>query len=266
MKNRILEKNRELEEKGGKSFSIVLMIGDPNTETTDRLVDIAVDSGVDVIELGIPYNNPFLDSSVMKASMQRALQWSNNMDDYLNYLSHIRINHPDTAFEIMIYYDTVMQIGMKRFGQALKDSEMDAVLVADYIYQEAQFLSDFDKTLEGTGVIPIRFVPHPFNNDQIQDIKENARGFFIAQTPVNEKGERIGVHDSYKEKINYLRQCGINTRIIAAYGIKTSEDIRKCLSFGADGVLLGTLALEKAFELPNEEFRKLITTLRKATS
>ena len=264
MRNRVLEKNEELKAKGGKSFSIVLMIGDPDPKTTDRLVEVAVESGVDVVELGIPYDNPFLDSPVMKASMHRALQWSNNMDDYLEYLEHIRKTFPDTAFEIMIYYDTVMQIGMQRFVDVLVKTEMDAVLVADYIFQDPQFLHDFDKALEGSAVIPVRFVPHPYENDQLQDIKENARGFFIAQTPTNEEGERKGVQDSYKDKIDLLRQTGTQTPIIAAYGIKTPEDIQKCLSFGADGVLLGTLALEKGYELPSEEFRELLVILREA--
>ncbi len=266
MKNRILEKMEELKSRDGKSFSIVLMIGDPDTQSTDRLVQIAVESGVDVVELGIPYDNPFLDSPVMKASMQRALEWSTDLDDYLDYLVEVREKFPDTPFEVMIYYDTVMQIGLQRFAEALAKAQMDAVLVADYVLQDTNFLRDLDKSLADSGVIPIRFVPHPFDKEQVYDLKENTRGFFIAQTPTDDNGQRKGVLDSYKDKIDFLRQSGIQTPIVSAYGIKTPENIKKCLSFGADGVLLGTLALEKGYELPPEKFRELLTMLRKATA
>ena len=265
MNNRIIKKMEDLKTKGGKSFATVLMIGDPDITTTDKLIKLAYDCQVDIIELGIPDSNPFLDSPGMKASMQRALAFSDNLDDYLNYLKYIRNQYPEQPFEVMIYHNTVMQIGLEKFAKSLQDAQMDAVLVADYVLHGDSFLQDLDKNLSKTGVIPIRFVPHPFNLTQVNDIKENGRGFVISQTITDNSGERRAVLDKNKEKIDFLRSHGVKTPIVLAYGIKSLQDITKCIELGADGVLLGTVILDAAHKMPLEDFRKYLSTFRSAT-
>jgi len=266
MTNRIITKMNEIQSNGHKSFSVVLMIGDPNPEATSQQVQIAVECGVDIVELGIPYINPYLDSIVMKNSMNRSLNWSDNPEDYLDYLKAIRENFPQTPFEVMVYYDTVMHIGLKHFAERLMEAQMDAVLVADYVDRDATFLNELDKSLDGSGVLPIRFVPHPFNPLQVQDLKDNGRGFIIAQTMTDDSGKRKHVLEKNKKKIDFLRESGIETPIVSAYGIKTPDDIRKCMALGADGVLLGTVILDAAHRLPSQDFRELLSSLRSAAA
>jgi tryptophan synthase alpha chain len=86
MANRISQRMAHLKATGCKSFSSVIMIGDPDIETTFELVKIAEYSGVDVIETGIPIAQPFLDSTVMRDSMARAIAYSK---DYRFYLKAI---------------------------------------------------------------------------------------------------------------------------------------------------------------------------------
>jgi tryptophan synthase alpha subunit len=249
---------------GKKSFSTVLMIADPHPSVTDELVEIAFASGVDIVELGIPYANPFLDSPVMQASMQRALAHSQDLDFYLDYLAHIRQLFPAQAFEVMIYADTVKQIGMQRLADSLGKSGMDAVLVADYVREPRAFLQQWDACLLQSGVIPIRFVPHPFNPDQMDDLLANSRGFLISQTVANPDGNRIDVLPENREKMDVLRKSGITTPIVAAYGLKTPEHVRQVVAMGADGVLIGTSVLEKAFTSSRADFQSYLLSLREA--
>ncbi len=261
MKNRIIEKMKTLKANGGKSFSVVLMIGDPDIRTTDELVKTAIDSGVDIVELGIPFKNPFLDSLIMQESMQRSLTYSDDITIYLDYLKHIRAIYPKVPFEIMIYHDTVMEIGLKRFSESLEEAQMDAVLVADYVLQSESFLKKLDLSLSDTGIIPIRFVPHPYNPQQLDDLKEKGNGFIISQTITDESGKRKGVLDKNKEKIDFIRNNGVETPLVLAYGIKTPEDIRKCVKLGADGVLLGTVILDAAQKMQSADFSKFLSSL-----
>ena len=266
MKNQVLTKMESLRAGGRKSFSTVLMIADPHPSVTDELVDIAFASGVDIVELGIPYANPFLDSPVMQASMQRALAYSQNLDFYLDYLAHIHQLFPRQAFEVMIYADTVRQIGMQRLADSLGKSGMDAVLVADYVREPRAFLQVWDTCLQPSGVIPIRFVPHPFNPDQMDDLLANSRGFLISQTIANPDGSRSAVLPGNRAKMESLRKSGIKTPIVAAYGIKTPEHVSQILAMGADGVLIGTSVLEKAFTSSRTDFQSYLLSLREAAA
>lgn len=249
-----------------KSLSVVLMIADPQPAVTDELVNIAFQSGVDIVELGIPYNNPFLDSDVMNASMQRALAYSQDIDFYLEYLKHIRELHPDRPFEVMVYADTVKECGMQRFVDALHKAAMDAVLVADYVRETKEFLVEWDACLCGTDVIPIRFVPHPYDPQQILEISAHARGFVISQTVAKADGSRADVLPDNEVKIRFLKKSGISVPIVAAYGLKTSEQVQKVITMGADGVLIGTSVLEKAAVVSRAEFAGYLRSLRKAAS
>jgi tryptophan synthase alpha chain len=266
MSNRIIKKLDELKRNGGKSLTVVLMIGDPNIDTTFDLIRIAVDAGVDCIEIGIPIADPFLDSQVMRKSMSRALAHTADYEVYIATLDKLRKSFPDTPFEVMIYHDTITVIGLDNFCNALVDCDMDAVLVADGAFKGADYRANIDKMLLNKGVLPIRFVPHPFNSKQVEDLRENAHGFIVVQTQADNKGQREVLLDENKLVLNEIRNAGIKLPLVSAYGIKTSADIQRCISMGSDGVLIGTAVLEAAYNLTRSGFQNFLTNLRQATA
>jgi tryptophan synthase alpha chain len=262
--NRISQKTAYLKTTGGKSFSSVIMIGDPDIETTFELVKIAADVGVDVIETGIPIAKPFLDSTSMRDSMVRALRYTKDYEFYLDAIGKLRQNFPDVIFEIMIYHETIMDIGLDKFCQVLAAADMDCVLVADAVFKGEDFLNTLDKKLLDKGVYPIRFVPHPFNPGQLEDLKKNAKGFIVVQTKTDPQGRRDTVQEENKHTLLQIRQAGIDLPLVFAYGIKTPTDVRRCIDLGADGVLVGTILLDAAHQLSKTEYKKLLISLRHA--
>lgn len=264
MMNNIESVMSGLHSQGRKSLSVVLMIADPHPTVTDELIAIAFQNGVDIVELGIPYHDPFLDSISMKDSMNRALGYSKETDFYLEYLKHIRQRYPSAPFEVMVYAQTVKEVGMQGFADKLQQAKMDAVLVADYVHEPAEFLTQWDACLRDLGVIPIRFVPHPFDPQQISDVSANCRGFVISQTVAAEDGSRATVLPENKQKFAFLRENGVDVPIVAAYGIKTPQHVRDVLEMGADGVLIGTSVLDKAYKLPRDQFTDYVSALHNA--
>jgi tryptophan synthase alpha chain len=264
MANRISQKMAHLKATGGKSFSSVIMIGDPDINTTFDLVKIAEDVGVDVIELGIPIAKPFLDSTAMSDSMIRALDFSKDYQIYLDAMVKLRQRFPNVIFEVMVYHETVVNIGLDTFCKALIDADMDCVLVADAVFKGEEFLPKMDDKLLNNGVYPIRFVPHPFNSGQFDDLKKNAKGFIVVQTKTDKQGHRDIVQDDNRQSLVQIRQAGINIPLVFAYGIKTPADVRKCIDLGADGVLVGTVLLDAAHRLSRVDYKNLLISLRQA--
>ena len=264
MENRIDTRMQRLAATGQKSLSIVIMIGDPDLATTYELLEIALEVGVDVFEVGIPMSDPILDSSVMRESMRRALEFSSNYDFYLETLSGLREKFPEAIFEIMIYHETVEKIGLEKFSSSLMKSRMDCVLVADGIFKGADYLKKLDDIFLPANIYPIRFVPHPYNSQQFNDLKTNARGFIIVQTKTDVNGRRDSVIDENKRSLEEIRGAGVQLPLIFAYGIKTPADARKCISLGANGVLIGTVLLDAAHRLSRMEYKELLRSLREA--
>jgi len=266
MENRVTRRMTQLKASGGKSLSIVVMIGDPDIKTTYELLDIALETGIDVFEIGIPTSNPILDSKVMHESMSRALKFSQDYDWYLKILGEMRAKFPDTAFEIMIYHETVEKIGLEKFCTSLVASQMDSVLVADGVYKGIEYLHRLDQLLLSNDVYPIRFVPHPFQPSQFDDLRQNAHGFIVLQTKTDSQGRRDTILDENRTSIDLIHQAGIRIPLVLAYGIRTPAEAHKCISLGADGVLIGTVLLDTAYHLPRRKFKIMLKNLREAVA
>jgi tryptophan synthase alpha chain len=264
--NRISSRMEQLKEKNGRSLSTVIMIGDPDLDTTFELLDIALEVGVDVFEIGIPINDPFLDSDTMRDSMRRAIGYASDYNFYLDTLNKLRQRYPDAIFEVMIYHETVMEIGFEKFCNALIEAQMDCVLVADAVFVGEPFLHQLDEKLLSNNIFPIRFVPQRYERSQFMDLKNNGNGFIIVQTKTDEEGQRKDVLDENKNTLIEIRNYGIDSPLIFAYGIKTPEDVRKCISLGANGVLIGTKLLDTAYNQSRNEYKTLLKQFREAAS
>ncbi len=261
MANRIDALNQRLKASGGKSLSVVVMIGDGKTMD---VVQWAVDAGVDVVELGMPTANPFLDSPVMRDSMARALKWSSDPRRYLDAIAQVRKKFPTLPLEIMIYRDTLAQIGIDAYAAALGDAGADATLVADIADQTDLWRERLDFALNAKGVTALRFLPHGFTSAQLDDVRAKARGFVIVQTAVDSDGQRPSVLDINGETLSALRADGIRLPLILAYGIRTDDDVRRALALGADGVLIGTALLDAAHNQPKKDVQALLARYRAA--
>jgi len=262
MQNRILARTRLLDKNGGKSLAVVIMIADPDIRTTFELVELALEEGVDVFEIGIPISEPVLDSDVMHDSMNRALDFTADYNVYLKTLKELRQSFPQAVFEVMIYHKTVMEIGFEKFCAALIDAQMDCVLVADAVFIGEEFLQSLDHQLLPHEIYPIRFVPSPFNPNQIEDLKQNAHGFIVVQTIKDAEGRRDTVLKANQQTLSEIRKAGTQIPLVLAYGIRTPDDVHSCLALGADGVLIGTVLLDAAYRLPRAEYRALLRDLR----
>ena len=74
MTGRIERKFRDLKQKKEKALVVYLTAGDPDLETTRRLVLALEEAGVDIIEIGVPFSDPTADGPVIQAASQRALR------------------------------------------------------------------------------------------------------------------------------------------------------------------------------------------------
>ena len=261
MANRIETLTQRLKASGGKSLSVVVMIGDGKTMD---VVQAAVDAGVDVIELGIPTENPFLDSDVMRESMARARKWSTDAKRYFDTIAQVRKKFPNLPLEIMIYRDIVGQVGIDAYAAALGDAGADATLVADIADQTDIWRERLDHALTTRGLLSLRFLPHPYAKAQLDDVKAKARGFVIVQTAAEADWTRPTVLDVNGEKLAAIHAEGVRLPLILAYGIRTADDVRRAIALGADGVLIGTAMLDAANRQSKNDVKALLESYRAA--
>ena len=90
MTGRIERKFRDLKQKKEKALVVYLTAGDPDMQTTRRLILALEESGVDLIEIGVPFSDPTADGPIIQAASQRSLQRGATLSGILDMIESLR--------------------------------------------------------------------------------------------------------------------------------------------------------------------------------
>ncbi len=263
--NRMDKRISEVMGRGEKFIICLLPLGDPNLKTSIDLVGIFLEAGVDIVELGMPSIDPYLDSKEIAASNVRSFAAEPDLAKYFETMKEIRKQYPGEPFDVMAYTDTVKDYGPARFVEALKAADMDVHLLADAVVQPADFVAEMDDLMKKAGVGRIRFMPHPFRDDLLPDIGANAEGFMILQAFADPQGNRPSVSDKNRELIARIRATQTKAPIALAYGINTGERAKEAVQVGPDGILVGTAMVNGIHAGDFKQLQALIRSLKDAT-
>ena len=238
--NKIDERIQKVCKRGEKVLVGLIPFGDPNLKASERLVDIYLDSGVDIVEFALASDNPFVDSQQIKDSGARALRAEPDILKHIDVIKKIRKKYPQEPFEVMAYSDALRKAGTENFVNGMAEAEIDAHLLADSVYREKSELDELDALLQAKDIYRIRFMPYPFQDDLLDDIGSNGKGFMILQSIADENGNRAKVAPENKELVKRVRQSGTDAAIILAYGIRNGDRAKETIATGADGIIVGT--------------------------
>ncbi|NQU74635.1 MAG: tryptophan synthase subunit alpha, partial [Candidatus Omnitrophica bacterium] len=145
--NRIDKKFKELTKNKKKAFVAYITAGDPNLAITNDLVLALDNSGVDIIELGIPFSDPLADGPTIQEASQRALKNKVNLKRVFNMVKKLR-HKTEIPIAFMTYYNPVLQYGLQRFVKGCKESGVDGVIVPDLPDEESKDLVAFAKRVK----------------------------------------------------------------------------------------------------------------------
>jgi tryptophan synthase alpha chain len=114
--NRIDARMKALREAGRKGFVAFLTAGDPDLVQSEADIRTALDHGVDILELGVPFSDPTADGPVIQAASLRALEHGVNLDDVLELVRRIRKDY-DQPIVLFGYVNLFFRYGYERLAQ-----------------------------------------------------------------------------------------------------------------------------------------------------
>lgn len=218
-----------------KAFIPFITVGDPDMETSEKLVRAMAENGADLIELGLAFADPVAEGPVIQEADNRALAAGTNTDKLFDMAGRV---HADTSvpLAIMTYINPVFVYGPERFMKKCKESGICALIVPDMPYEEKGDLQDYCTQY---GVKLVSMVA-PTSKSRVSKIASEAEGYIYVVSSMGVTGVRSGneFSSNLNEIIDTIRSV-TDVPCAIGFGISTPEQAKQMGSL-ADGIIIGS--------------------------
>ena len=221
---------------GRGAFVAYLTMGFPTIAASEKAADEAIAGGADILELGVPFSDPFADGGVIRSAAYEAIRNGATLKDVIALAGRIRAKHPETGLVLFSYYNPAFSMGLDAFADAVSGAGIDAVLVVDLPLEEREELLSH---LRPRG---IGFVPLIAPNTPVARVLESERGigdsFLYVITVKGTTGARTELPPDLTGRLDAIRAAA-HLPIAAGFGISTRAQAEE-VSRHADGFIVGS--------------------------
>ena len=241
MSKRITECFARAKAAGRGAFVAYFTTGYPTMAQSEAAIDQAIAGGADIIELGVPFSDPFADGGVIRSAAYEALKQGVCLDDVLAVAKRLRAKHPETALVLFTYYNVIFSKGLETFAKAAAEADIDAVLAVDLPLEERDELLD---VLKPYGITSIPLIAP---NTPIERVKASAEGledaFLYILTVKGITGARAELPADLTARLDAIR-AAVKLPIAAGFGISTQAQA-DVISQHADGFVVGSALVKR---------------------
>jgi len=219
---------------GERAFVPFVTAGDPDLETSKRIVLALADNGADIIELGVPFSDPMADGPTIQASSQRALEKGVKLKDVLAMVAELRT---ETGVPIVLfsYLNPLFRYGIERLTADAAAAGVDGVLLTDAVDNEA---AEIGVVLRKYDLDLISLIAPTTTDERLKGIAERSSGFIYAISRAGVTGARTDTSTAAEQLVSRIRQV-TELPVAVGFGISTREQIEDVWRY-ADAAVVGS--------------------------
>ncbi|SFV62569.1 Tryptophan synthase alpha chain [hydrothermal vent metagenome] len=230
-----------------KKLVAYITTGYPNIDFTVDLALSLADSGVDTLELGMPFSDPVADGPIIEKANLYSLQNGFKIDQLFEVSEKIA---PSIDTLWMGYFNPFYHKGMDLFINKAKDSGVNGFIIPDLPYEEAL---PYKKDIEANGLSLIDFIAPTDTKDRVEMITSNAQKFIYLVAYAGITGS--GKSESLDNVISQIRDYS-KTPIYVGFGV--DENTAKDKVKGVDGVIVGSAFVKILLDNSITDSQKII--------
>lgn len=237
--NRIENKFKQLKQQNKKALIAFITAGYPDLATSAKLVLGLEKSGVDIVELGVPFSDPLADGPMIQDASKVALKRGVNLKKILALVKNLR-RKTDIPICLMTYYNPVFSFKEERFIRQAVDCGVDGVIIPDLPYEEGL---RFNRLANQRGLINICFIAPTSSAERIKAIAKVARGFIYYVSLAGVTGSRKSLSPDLKTKLAVIKRS-VHIPVCVGFGISDARQVRQVQAI-ADGAIVGSAIIAK---------------------
>ncbi|NJE68313.1 tryptophan synthase subunit alpha [Mycobacteroides abscessus subsp. abscessus] len=241
----------------GRSAALIgyLPVGFPTVEGSIEAMTALVESGVDIVEVGLPYSDPGMDGPVIQRAAEAALEGGVRTKDVFTAVSAVA-EAGGTAV-VMSYWNLVLQYGVSAFARDLAAAGGAGIITPDLIPDEA---GEWMAAADDHGLDRIFLAAPSSTPERIATIVDASRGFVYAASTMGVTGVRSSVDDHARDLVARLREAGA-PHVCVGLGVSNREQAAEVAAY-ADGVIVGSALIRALDEGGVPALRTLAGELR----
>ncbi|HEX5733114.1 MAG TPA: tryptophan synthase subunit alpha [Blastocatellia bacterium] len=232
--NRIEAKFAELRRARRKAFVPFITAGDPDLETTLRLIIELERSGADVIELGVPFSDPMADGPVIQRASERALARGVSARNCIDLVRRVR-EESEVPILLFTYFNPLLALGLKELADNLDAAGVDGVLVTDLAPEEA---AHFIESMRAAEIATVFLVAPTSTDERIILVTRASTGFVYAVSRAGVTGARQSLSEAAAALVQRVKRF-TDLPVAVGFGISTPEQVNDVWKT-ADAAVVGS--------------------------
>jgi len=240
--NRIVDCFGRMKRAGKKGFIVYIGAGDPNLDATRKLALAFERSGVDLLELGVPFSDPLADGLVNQLSAQRGLESGTTPPKVLETVAAIR-RDSQVPIVLYIYFNLIHKVGIESFITDAARAGVDGLLVLDLPPEESE---NYESLMKKAGLCHIYLIAPTTPEDRIELISKRASGFIYYVSREGVTGMQAKVSDTIGAMTRKIR-AHTDLPIAVGFGISTPEQART-VAQSAEAIVVGSAVVNQIAE------------------
>ncbi len=226
----------------GRSAALMpyLMAGFPDLGTSREVGEACIDSGANLLELGVPFSDPLADGPVIHAAATEALKAGATLHGVLRVCESLADQVPVV---LMVYANAVLAGGDSAFVERAAAAGAAGLIVPDLPHDEAGGLREVCDA-HGLALVPLAAPNTP--PERLAQIAADARGFVYTVSVAGTTGERTELPPELRDTVKRVRDAA-SVPVAVGFGISTADHARQVAEV-ADGVIVGSRVVRAAGE------------------
>lgn len=221
----------------GKAFIPFITAGDPDLDTTYKIVVEAERAGADLIEIGIPFSDPTAEGPVIQEASLRALKSGTTTDKVFDLVIKLR-ETVKVPMVFMTYANVVFSYGAEKFISRCSEVGIDGLILPDIPYEEK---GEFIDITHNYGVDLISLIA-PTSEDRISMIASEAEGFIYVVSSLGVTGVRSSITTDIPSLVAKIRKAS-SVPCAIGFGISTPEQAKTMAGY-SDGAIVGSAIMK----------------------
>ncbi|WP_298761592.1 tryptophan synthase subunit alpha [uncultured Psychroserpens sp.] len=227
--------NQKLQE-DKKLLSIYFSAGYPSLNDTVSIIENLEKSGVDMIEIGLPFSDPLADGPTIQASSTEALKNGMTTNVLFDQLKDIR-KTVSIPLIVMGYFNPMLQYGVEAFCKKCQDIGIDGLIIPDLpvdVYND-----QYKAIFETYGLINVFLITPQTSVERINFIDSISNGFIYIVSSASVTGSSSGFGDEQTAYFKRIANMKLKNPQIVGFGISNNETFTQATQY-AKGAIIGS--------------------------